>query len=209
MNRITGIRDLDREILLRIDDDDTFLNMRCVNKYLCSFFNENFYERRMKYKYPQATRSKKEIVYTWKDFYLKTVSIVEKLEKDHQIYFYMGDPRKYLRLLSFNDAKWYRGYYMGKHNCRDLIFLLQPRDYTYAFDGASSKGHWKMIKELISRHEFSTQDYNDALCNAIRENRRDIIDYFISLGANDWQEFINEAAQYNHEDLIALFKSKI
>ena len=216
--RITGIRDIDKEILLKVERDEDFLRCMTLNSYIYSLYDEYLFSRRMKRKYPDV---KNKDSTSYKKLYLKTVSKITQLKKVHNFDFRSGDPEKYLDIFSHPSATRYQSYVIGKYNYEDVFYMigkynyehvfymLYPQDITYFLNGAASGGQLKLVKELISSNNFNlnSDDYNTALCSAIKRNRREIIDLFLSLGANDYREFLIETVKYNNQDLIDLFRS--
>ena len=200
--RITGIKDLDKEIVLKIEKDDDFLKCRTLNSYMYGLYDEYLFSRRMKRKYPDIKRKNM----SFEKLYLKTVAKVSELKAKHNFDFRRGDPEKYLRIFSNPLCFRYQSYVIGKYNYEDIFYMLYPQDREHFLEGLSSGGHLKLIKELISSSAFTIDNYNTALCSAIKRNRREIIDLFLSLGANDFREFLIEAVKYDHQDLIDLFQ---
>ena len=201
--RITGIRDIDKEIVLRIERDKDFLKCRGLNSYINSFYDEYMFMRRMKRKYPDVKKKEK----TWREEYMNTIDFVLKLKKSHNFNFQTGNPKHYLRIFSHPMKFAYQSYLVGKHNYCDVFPLLNPQDRSHFLDGAAHGGQLNLVKELILLGGFTNDDYNTALCSAIKHNHRPIIDLFLSLGANDYREFLIEAVKYDHQDLINLFQS--
>ena len=204
--RITGIRDIDKEILLKVERDEDFLRCRLLNSYICSLYDEYLFSRRMKRKYPDVKNKDSS---SFQKLYMKNVSKVTQLKKVHNFDFRKGDPEKYLDVFSYPSAPRYQSYVIGKCNYEDIFYMLYPQDRTYFLNGAASGGQLKLAKELISSNNFTNDDYNTALCSAIKRNHTEIINLFLSLGAKDYREFLIEAVKYNHQDLIDLFRSLI
>ena len=159
--------------------------------------------RRMKKKYPGVKKKEK----SWKEEYMKTLNNVHKLKTFHKFDFKSGNPKHYLKIFSHPLKFSYQAYIIGKHNYCDIFPMLYPQDRSHFLDGAASGGQLNLIKELIFSGGFTNDDFNSALCCAIKHNRRPIIDLFLSLGANDFREFLIEAVKYDHKELIDLFQS--
>jgi hypothetical protein len=218
--RITGIRDLDKEVLLKIEKEEDFLMCRRINSYIYSLYDEFLFERRIKRKYPDVKnlfekRVKKRYPdiniksLNYKNLYIKTIKEILKLKIRYNFEFLKGNPEKYLKIFS-NPMKFeYRAYLIGKYNYKDVFYMLYDQDRNNFLDGAASGGQLELIKEWISDHNFTVSNYDTALCSAIKNNRRAVIDLFLSLGAKDYREFLIEAVKYNHQDLVNLFQSLI
>jgi hypothetical protein len=217
---ITGIRDLDKEVLLKIEKEEDFLMCRRINSYIYSLYDEFLFERRIKRKYPDVKnlfekRVKKRYPdiniksLNYKNLYIKTIKEILKLKIRYNFEFLKGNPEKYLKIFS-NPMKFeYRAYLIGKYNYKDVFYMLYDQDRNNFLDGAASGGQLELIKEWISDHNFTVSNYDTALCSAIKNNRRAVIDLFLSLGAKDYREFLIEAVKYNHQDLVNLFQSLI
>ncbi len=87
MNFPTGIKDLDREILAKLPDEDV-IKACSINKYarekVC---DEQFFERRMKEKYPELKYLNK----TYKQSYLETIYYISKLKEMNYRYMSTGE----------------------------------------------------------------------------------------------------------------------
>jgi hypothetical protein len=217
---ITGIRDLDKEVLLKIEKEEDFLMCRRINSYIYSLYDEFLFERRIKRKYPDVKnlfekRVKKRYPdvniksLNYKNLYIKTIKEILKLKIRYNFEFLKGNPEKYLKIFS-NPLKYeYRAYLISKYNYKDVFYMLYTQHRDHFLDGAASVGQLELIKEWISNHNFTVSNYDTALCSAIKTNKRNIIDFLLSLGANDYREFLIEAAKYNHQDLVNIFQSLI
>jgi ankyrin repeat protein len=145
----------------------------------------------------------------YKNLYIKTIKEILKLKIRYNFEFLKGNPEKYLKIFS-NPLKYeYRAYLISKYNYKDVFYMLYTQDRDHFLDGAASGGQLELIKEWISDHNFTVSNYDTALCSAIKNNRRAVIDLFLSLGAKDYREFLIEAVKYNHQDLVNLFQSLI
>ena len=70
------------EYILNLADDKTTINMIRANPKV--FDNERFYEKVMRRRYPLLIEFRKENE-TWKEFYLRMVYTLAKLEEDYKI----------------------------------------------------------------------------------------------------------------------------
>lgn len=77
----TGIRDVDREILLRVSDNET-VKVCVLNSYFKSLCDEDFYWRRFKRSFPKLFEQKKEGT-AWKDIYLQYLYYIGKLNEEY------------------------------------------------------------------------------------------------------------------------------
>ncbi len=197
-----GIKDLDREILLKIDCHTLFLEFSTLNKYFYSLFDEILYRKKVKLYFPN-TKNKENL--TYRKLYLYNVSLIKKLKETYKFTFKSGDPKKYIKILSQPKAFQYHAYYIARYGYEDLLNIIYPQDYDISLSGAAHSGNTKLVHYFIN---LGASDYNLALYSAIRHNHRPLIDIFLPF-ASDWQDFLSEAEDWGHTDLIKLFKSKI
>lgn len=71
---------------------------------------------------------------------------------------------------------------------------------------AAIGGSLEIIKYLIDNSE---NDYNDGLIGATIKGDKLLIDYFITLGANNWREALKYCVQSDHVHLIDFFYRKV
>lgn len=83
----TGMKDVDREILSKLPDEDV-IKACSTNKYLREkVCDEGFFERRMKEKYPELKYTSK----TYKQSYLETIYYISKLKEIGYRYMSTGE----------------------------------------------------------------------------------------------------------------------
>ncbi len=88
-----NIKDVDKEILLKIECEETFLNFSTVNKYFSSLYDENMFKKRMSLQFPNANNDKN---LSFKRLYLYNLFLCKKLKETFQFNFKTGDPEKYI-----------------------------------------------------------------------------------------------------------------
>ena len=67
-------------------------------------------------------------------------------------------------------------------------------------------GTWKQF--YLSILKYWNDDMDTAMRNAARGGHQELVDFFISKGANDWNYGMYGAAQGGHKDLVIFFISK-
>lgn len=124
----TGNRDIDRFILLLIDDDVTFLNLCKTNKYLSDFCESKIYKEKLSRKYPNLKKKPEDIL--WRQFYLKTIYYIKKLKKDYGFIFNETgiDPEMYYKIIGDSSEGIGILYGIGSWGFYDPNFIK------YAFD---------------------------------------------------------------------------
>ena len=98
-------KDVDREILQRLNDMDLFQTL-LTSKYFKEITNNDaFWRNRLLTKYPSAVPYKQHSDISWKNYYLSTVFYVNELKEKGDYQYIDGDPKflyKYLVLLKYN-----------------------------------------------------------------------------------------------------------
>ena len=94
-----------------------------------------------------------------------------------------------------------------RFNNRSLIELLlhYNDNYNKLMTYASKYNHKDLVDFFISK---GANDWNWSVIYAAENNHKDLVDFFISKGADNWEWIINYAAFNNHRDLVDLFISK-
>ena len=92
MNSFSGIKDVDREILLAMDDEN-LLKTCSLNKYLFNnVCDDNFFYRKLLLKYPD-TLSYKLREDNYKSYYLRTIYYISKMKEDYDYPYISGNPK--------------------------------------------------------------------------------------------------------------------
>jgi hypothetical protein len=91
MERLSGIVDTDREILLKLSDKD-LLKSCGINKYFRNkVCNEQFYITRLTNTYPDTLKYKNENI-SWREYFLKTIYYISKMKEKFGIEYINGNP---------------------------------------------------------------------------------------------------------------------
>jgi hypothetical protein len=102
----TGLKDADREILMRIDSDQELLSTCLLNKYSLSLCNNDFYHNRMILKFPYLLSFYPQNT-DWKLAYLQNMYYIGKMKEEYGFSFEQpingysssGIPRRYYEIL--------------------------------------------------------------------------------------------------------------
>ncbi len=105
----TGIRDLDSELLLKMDDRE-FIKTCSLNNYfinLCKRDNYLLFKKKLQFFYPDTLNEKtlKEYMpssYSWKQYYASAVKAVAGLKERYNYDFVSGDPFIQLKIFQQN-----------------------------------------------------------------------------------------------------------
>jgi len=80
MERFSGNKDVDREILSKLDDKN-LLKACQINKYFWEkVCNEDFFRNRLLNNYPNIRR---EDIKNWKEFHLRAIYYISKMKEDY------------------------------------------------------------------------------------------------------------------------------
>ena len=148
--RLSGIKDLDREIMLKMDDQ-TLLNFCQTSQYareLCD--NDLFWQKRVTQQYPRLVSIKQEN-YSWRQYYLYLTYWTSKLREEYDYVsddFY-GVPEMY--------------YYLFRMTETDLEKPpreVEQRILNDRFQRASFEGFIDLVKYLAEEGAF---DYQEAI----------------------------------------------
>jgi hypothetical protein len=94
---LSGIRDIDREILSKLDDRE-LLKVCSIDKYTwTSVCDDNFLKRRLLSKYPNIDSNKGGE--SWKQFFLKAIYYIDKLKEEFNYSYTYGDFTKQYNIL--------------------------------------------------------------------------------------------------------------
>jgi hypothetical protein len=220
MKAFTGIKDLDREILIRTEFDKDLLNACIANKYVVGICDENFFRRRLAYKYPNSINYKPKNM-GWKKYYLSVVYYADKLKQEFgfEVSRDTQNPRKYYELLK-NDNGQFILEQAARYGWVDLVKFLvkfpvkdEDLDYNDAIIMASLGKNFEnaliIVKYLIDFiPDIGIFELNLALANSIMEGNTNLMDYLISKGANNWNLALKSAVYLGDRKLINYFIEK-
>lgn len=183
MSKLSGIRDVDREILSKIDDKD-LLKTCSIDKYTWEkVCDDGFLQRRLGKKYPEIEQYKMEGE-SWKRFFLRAIHYITKLKEKYSFIYTFGD---------FVNQCWLFNNYISDIN----KFLLQSSEkgelalVIYSLDKgaknssaiyrAAKNGYLNIVKYLTERGtEFYESDLlSDLLTIASENGHLDIVQYLV------------------------------
>ncbi len=190
MNRLTGIKDLDREILSNVDDRE-LLNICTIDKrFWNDVCDDNFLRRRLLSKYPGIEKYKGNK--SWKQFFLNATFYISIMKEKFDYDYSYGDFKKQYNILKSNQYHQKKGglrvnmvlTMAAKEGELPLIVYalnkgasIHPKVLNTAIDG----GHIEIVQYLI---EKGANIHDDALVSASRHGYYEIVKYLIEHGAN-------------------------
>lgn len=136
---LTGVKDVDRKILIDIDNERDFLSLCASNKSLQNLCQEeNIYWRRLEKHYPDIYQ-KKPVLQTWKEWYLKNMKAIGELKEKYSFTYKSGVPIVYL--YAFNS-------YNNSHNYDDLLDIAFAYGYIDLYNYFIEKSEDRPVKDL-------------------------------------------------------------
>ena len=209
----TGMKDVDREILAKLPDEDVIRSCS-LNKYLREkVCDEGFFERRMREKYleleiiideeyPFGTYSGK-IYPTYKQAYLETIYYISKMKEIGYDYVRDGKPPR----IQYTQAK----------TVYDIISKLKNLKYDHWERVVQLKNIINMldlnlIKYAMNLYNFDTGTMINALANSRIVKQLDIIKYFAERGGAGrtmMQVALLNARQKGDLEMIKYFEDKL
>ena len=156
MDRLTGLKDTDREILKHVDDKELLKVCSLNRKFWNEVCDENFLRRRLLMKYPEIEKYKKEKE-TWRRFFLRAIHIISKMKEEFQFEYVQGDFDKTYNTLQLNPKIYYLFTQAVFDGDIDLVkySLEKGADINKwgrtAIELAIHSGNLEMIKFLVDR----------------------------------------------------------
>jgi ankyrin repeat protein len=201
---ILGIKDLDRHLVMYLDDRDV-LNMM-LNKDYKNLLDENFFHNLLLKKYPLLIRLKKKEE-TWKQFYLRQVYYLAKVKELHGID-YIPTPSYFPKRANDETKKGLNHILFSYSFLNDekgiKLFLEKGADKNSGLMGAVSAKNKKLIEYFIS---LGANDFNTSVYVASSNNDKELVDYFLNKGGST-EEAMGGAVIGNHKDMIEYLLEK-
>ena len=172
-------KDVDREILLAMDDKDLLNTCNSNNRYLfTTVCDDEFFHRVMQQRYPNIPK-----LQNWKYTYLNTVKWVSLLQEEYD-YTYtsenlLDNPQKQYEIIDeFYET---RPHFLLPVSARDgqlsLVKYLFQEDHPqglYALKLAAMQGHLDIVKYLV---EHGVVDNGVALRAAVKNGHSEVAEY--------------------------------
>ena len=206
----SGLKDVDREILSKLEEDKDLLNACSVNKYAWKLCDDNFFRNRLIRKYPDAVKYNKNG--KWKEYYLKTIFYISRLFEEYNFVYKTGDPKIYYDILFKTQYTHVQLEEAAENNYLDLVnFLLsiQPVFMRYIYiqhviGGAALNNRIDVIDHFLK--EANVNALNHGLLSAIRGNHYNLVTLFVERGANSFEVAIKLAEISNNQKMVDYLK---
>jgi len=226
--RLTGVKDADIEILNKLDDR-SLLNFCLTDKSaseICRY--DPFWMNRLRDRYPDAEKYFQDygILFsilsltnpeinnifqradTWREYYLQTVYYVNKMKEDREFEYKTGNPRDYYIILYGIRYPHVQVQVAARSGYIDLLeyFIGLGGSYSVAaksnlFIGAGEGGQKKVV-EHFWRDSLPVDSANFGLLGAVLGNNIDLVKFFISKGANNYEKIIKTAMIIPNKEII-------
>lgn len=189
---LTGIKDLDRELLLKVDSKE-LLKVCLINKYMWNTVCDDVFLKRILMKYPHIEQYKRENE-TWKFFFSRVIYYIELL-KEYDYEYTFGNFEKQYNIfketngttgnLLFSEDILLKASRVGE---LDLVIWSLKSSLNiigYALNFAAKEGHYEIVKYLTEYNGGINVEYkNRALIYAVRNRRYKIVKYLVEQGAD-------------------------
>ena len=209
---ITGLKDIDREILRYVDDGELLKICGLNRKTWHDVCDDNFLIRRLS-KYPNVEKYRKENE-TWKRFYLRVIHYLEKMKETFGFIYSDGDFNLQYVILK------------GARNEKDLLnktctygelslvkFALARGAKIHSYGGdialgwAAENGHLHVVKYLVEECKADlSKDDEFALRWASGAGYLDVVKYLVEHGANIHEREDGALRQASQEGQLEVVK---
>ena len=206
---LTGLKDVDREVLKHIDDDKLLRVCTIDRKTWNDVCDDNFLRRRLVIKYPGIEQYKLENE-TWKQFFLRFIYYTSLMKEKHQFEYTGGNFKKQHELLeNFSDIDQLITKAIEEGELSLVKFVLESgkeiQDDDLLLGYASKFGNFEIVRYLVEQGADIHTFHEYALSNASEYGHLDIVKYLIELGADihaDNDDAIIRASRYGHLDVV-------
>jgi ankyrin repeat protein len=192
MSKLSGIRDLDREILGKVDDKE-LLNACSMDRYTWNIVCDDAFIRRRLQKYPDIENYKRDAE-SWKHFFFRATYYINSMKEQFSFIYSSGNFLNQYKLL----AEFSSGDFSNKNDLLmfsslegelELVIWSLKKGVKYnslntALNGASENGHLEVVKYLVEAGADIHNSDEFPLRLAIYNGHLEIVKYLIELGAD-------------------------
>lgn len=176
MNKLTGLKDVDREVLRYVKDDELLRICTIDRRMWNDVCDDNFLRRRL-IKYPGIEKYKKEDE-SWKRFFLRVIYYISILKEEFKFDYTEGNFKEQYQLLKNNIS-------MNK--------LLTE---------AASTGELSLVKFALKNRANLHFLQDAALLYAAGQGHLDIVKYLVEQGSNIPPYSLIESAAGGHFEVV-------
>ena len=180
MNRFTGMKDTDREVLKYVDDRD-LLKICAINRKTWKEVCDDAFLIRRLHKYPEIEQYKKNNE-TWKQFFLRATYHIAKMAETFEIEYPGGDFEKQHYILQH-----YQGTYLVRQLAKAgelylLKYLVEKgrANILTVLSEAAANGQLEIVKYIFSRDPSIPQSSIQAsILSATENGHLEIVKYLV------------------------------
>jgi hypothetical protein len=190
MSKLSGIKDIDREILSKLHDKE-LLKTCSINKYTWEkVCDDAFLKRRLLTKYPKIEQYKLETE-TWKRFFLRAVNYIALMKEKFDYVYTFGDFVKQYNLLKKNNEN-KNLLLIYSSAVGELALVIWSLKYgadihdenDYALRFASGNGHLETVKYLVKSGSNIHAEDDRALITASYNGHLETVKFLVESGAD-------------------------
>ena len=210
---LTGLKDLDREVLKHIDDEELLKVCRVNKKMWTDVCDDRFLKRKLS-KYVNIERYKKENE-SWKRFFSRFVSYTCLMRKNYGFVYLSGDFEKQYGLLTkYKETKLL--FEAAKEGELELLKYTQKNGISIhteaerAFKNAIENGHLEIVKWLVASGASVNIFHGQPLIKAASYGRLEIFKFLETVGAHtNYEKALMFAHTCGYLELEQYLKSKL
>jgi hypothetical protein len=209
MSKISGIRDLDREILGKLHDKEILIACS-IDKYTWNTVcDDAFLKRRLLMKYPKIEKEKYEAE-TWKRFFLRAVNYISLLKERYGYDYTFGNFVKQYDLLTnyYDDTMYDLLVKSSKEGELALVIWCLNKGANIhisdnlAFRWACKNSHLEVVKYLVEKGADIHAHNNETLIDACDNGHLEMVKYLLDTGANNINSALRWACGKGHLEVI-------
>ena len=209
MNRLTGIKDLDREILSKMSDRELLTVCQIDKRFYYDICDDNFLRRRLN-EYPGIEKYKLSNQ-SWKQFFLNATYTIAKMKEWYNFYYTQGDFKKQYKLLKMYQKFGELLVHSAKEGELSLVKYsickgAKINEYNgLALRWASEFNHYEIVKFLV---EKGINNISYALSSASIKGNVEIVKYLVENGAFRHDEALILASINGHLRVVKYLVEK-
>ena len=201
MNKLSGIKDVDREILKHLDDE-SLLKACSVNRRMWNdVCDDAFLRRRLVGRYPGIEKYKLENE-TWKRFFLRYVYYTSKMREQYEFEYSGGNFKQQYELLKSygggHDYLLLSAAIIGDLSLVKYAIEKGVKPYYAALETAATHGHLEVVKYLVEKGADIHESDEEVLAMASFKGELNVVKYLVEQGA-DIHADIDKAFRYAAE----------
>jgi hypothetical protein len=184
---LTGLKDLDREVLLKLSDDELLKTCTIDKRFWNEVCDDNFLRRRL-LKYPGIEKYKQDE--SQKQFFLRVIYYVSKMKEEYEFDYSKGDFKKQYNLLKENPD--INNLFIESAGNGELSLIVHSlnkgvdihAENDEALILASKYGHLEVVKYLVEKGaDIHTQD-DYSLRYSSKYGHLEVVKYLVEKGAD-------------------------